>query len=281
MAKRKPLPILPEKLCLSYLRKSSMLFMHFYGDGLLRYANPAAVRAFRLSRKHGFEFLPEIVRTALLNGETPSPLRVEYDGRYYDLSFYRGAGIIVEGNDVTELCSEIHRLRLDARHHALTQLPTRNYFVEMLSNSLARIERSGKEERLAVYFMDIDKFKKINTDLGHERADRILIEAAARLKKAARATDFIAHRSGDEFLGLSFEIEDEEDALVYAGRVYKAFEEPFIVGSESLSIGISIGIALSKGGKKEKSPTALLKEANDAMFRSKRFGHPAFSHTEN
>lgn len=267
-------PPLPEDFYVRHVQESDTIFLALNRRGThLYYANPAAAKAFKESRKQGLHFIPEKERAEIANGETPKGRTVEYADHIYELRFFRHSGrFAVEAHEVTKLGNEVKKLRLDAQHHPLTQLPTRNYFVETLLSAAARVERAGQEEKIAVYFMDLDKFKSINTRLGHEGADTVLIEAAARLKRATRRGDLTAHRSGDEFLALSNGVRNESDALAYARRVVRAFKKPFVVGSRRLSVGISIGIAI--GPKKNQSPMMLLKEANSAMFRSKRFNRP-------
>ena len=123
-------------------------------------------------------------------------------------------------------------IRLEQRigRDALTTLPTREVFNEELGHALERHARS--RQHLGVLVVDIDAFKQVNDSIGHEAGDRLLIEAAARLREAVRAGDIVARLGGDEFAILLELLDSDHEAVTIARRVVAAFDEPFELGGD-------------------------------------------------
>ncbi len=150
----------------------------------------------------------------------------------------------------------------------LTGLGNRLMFEEILETSLARSKRSGT--KLAVLFMDLDRFKEINDSLGHPTGDLLLLLVADRLRKVVRESDFIARIGGDEFTILIDELNDEEDALSVAHKILCAISEPSPVGRHELNVSASIGVSVYP--ENGDSPIKLMQKADLALYEAKRRG---------
>ena len=162
------------------------------------------------------------------------------------------------------------RLKYQAFHDPLTDLPNRQLFVDRLGHALARTEREGRGQ-VAVLFMDLDRFKVINDSLGHEAGDRLLVAVAERLKGCMRPEDTLARFSGDEFVVLVEDVESPEQAIRVAERIHTdVLESSFVLEGREIYVGTSVGIAL--GNARTKSAEDLLRNADMAMYRAKREG---------
>jgi diguanylate cyclase (GGDEF)-like protein len=167
-----------------------------------------------------------------------------------------------------ELSSALATIQKLATHDTLTGLPNRAFFNEALGHAIAQAQRNGRS--LALFFMDLDRFKNINDTLGHAVGDRVLQEAASRLRGAVRASDMIARLGGDEFVLLVEEFGGTNDLADVAGKVLKAFEPGFHVQGHELALAASIGIcAYPQDGA---DPQILVANADIAMYRAKAQG---------
>ena len=155
-----------------------------------------------------------------------------------------------------------------AHTDALTGLPNRLHFEGALRDTLERVRARGG--RCAVVFIDLDRFKSVNDTLGHEAGDRLLEGVAARLREAVRAQDLLARMSGDEFVLLAEDVHNAEDAEGVVRKLRAAFEAPFVVCGQTITISASLGFSLfpEDGG----SAGALLKHADSAMYGVKAGG---------
>ena len=133
------------------------------------------------------------------------------------------------------------RLTHLATHDSLTGLPNRALYQDRLSHILALAERSG--DTVALLFVDLDRFKRINDTLGHHVGDALLLGAAARLKQCLRDEDTVARIGGDEFTVILPRLTDPSGAVVVAENIIHALEQPFAVAGQELRISCSIGIA--------------------------------------
>ncbi len=159
-------------------------------------------------------------------------------------------------------------IRHQASHDLLTGLPNRVLFNDRIFLALANAYRRG--EMLAVVFLDLDRFKKINDTLGHAIGDQLLREAASRLTGCLREIDTLARWGGDEFTLLLPQISCVEDAAKVAQRILDAFSVPFCFAEQELYITTSIGIALSPDDGEDAE--TLLKHADTAMYGAKQQG---------
>jgi diguanylate cyclase (GGDEF)-like protein/PAS domain S-box-containing protein len=157
------------------------------------------------------------------------------------------------------------RLEHRAFHDSLTDLPKRQLFMDRLEQALRRTMR--RHRRVAVLFMDIDKFKGVNDSLGHDVGDLLLTVVAQRLRHCLRPEDTLARFGGDEFVVLIEAVDDPEQAVEVAERITQEFRRPFNIEGRDLYMGASIGISL--GNARTHDPGGLLREADTAMYRAK------------
>lgn len=156
-----------------------------------------------------------------------------------------------------------------ADHDALTGLPNRDLFTRRLERSVERVQ-THPDERFAVLFLDLDRFKVINDSLGHLRGDQLLVSLARRLERTVRPADTVARFGGDEFVILVDRVDAVEDVTAVARRIEEELESPFTVGARVLYTTASIGIALSDTGYT--LPEDVLRDADAAMYQAKMKG---------
>ncbi|MBP5087480.1 diguanylate cyclase [Pseudomonas chlororaphis] len=158
------------------------------------------------------------------------------------------------------------RLQYMAQYDQLTLLPNRELLRERLRSALARARRESG--RMALLYVDLDRFKQVNDTFGHAVGDMLLQAVANRLKACVRESDTVARIGGDEFVVLLGCIQHAEDAGIVAGKIRQALNEPLRLDGHQLSILPSIGIGLfPEHGHDEKQ---LFKHADEAMYTAKR-----------
>ena len=170
--------------------------------------------------------------------------------------------------DISEPHRSAELIRRQAHFDSLTALPNRFLSLDRLSQILMEVQKN--HEKAAIFFLDLDDFKKVNDSLGHEVGDKLLIEAAHRLQQALKKNDTVGRLGGDEFIVLISSLDDESDALVIADRLLKAFRKPFKLEGRDLILTLSIGIAISP--KDGTSASVLLRNADTAMYQAKALG---------
>ena len=171
-----------------------------------------------------------------------------------------------------ELSSALSTIQRMATHDTLTGLPNRALFNETLAHAIARAQRTDR--RLAIFFMDMDRFKNINDTLGHGVGDKVLQEAARRLAGSVRASDLIARLGGDEFVLLVEEFAETTDLADIAGKVIASFEPTFTVEGQELALAASLGICTFPEDGQDAQE--LLSNADIAMYRAKEQGRNRF-----
>ena len=165
------------------------------------------------------------------------------------------------------------RLLYENNHDALTRLPNRSFFQQRLGELWAALEREGTG--LAVMFLDLDRFKRINDQFGHPFGDLLLVAAGQRLSSCLRETDLLARLGGDEFAilvpggGL-------ESPVAIAQRIIEAFDRPLVIDDHSLFASCSIGIVVADPSL-HRQPDDLLRDADTAMYRVKQGGRDNFA----
>jgi diguanylate cyclase (GGDEF)-like protein/PAS domain S-box-containing protein len=159
-------------------------------------------------------------------------------------------------------------LERQALHDPLTKLPNRLLLLDRAAQAVARLHRS--EGVVAMLFIDLDKFKAVNDNLGHEAGDQLLVGTSARLLELMRDSDTVARLGGDEFVILAEDLESESEALALARRVIDAVQAPFPLKSTEVAMLASVGVAVAHDH--EADPETLLREADVAMYRAKHAG---------
>jgi diguanylate cyclase len=158
-------------------------------------------------------------------------------------------------------------------HDLLTGLPNRRSVDEHLENVFQRARHVSKP--FAIFFMDLDGFKLVNDEYGHEIGDALLIEVASMFQRVLRQTDFLARQGGDEFVLVVGSYLHRMELVQLAQRLIQLFSRPVIVRTMALNIGVSIGIAeYPRHGKQVKQ---LLHAADQAMYVSKKNGKNSYS----
>jgi diguanylate cyclase (GGDEF)-like protein len=164
------------------------------------------------------------------------------------------------------------RVEYLAYHDGLTGLPNRSMFSRLLGHSISEAHRYKR--RLAVAFLDLDRFKQINDTLGHEAGDQLLQQVATRLKGCVRDSDMVARLGGDEFVVLLPELADEKYASIVAQKILAAAARPFTLMGQEFRVTASIGISTyPHDGLDEQT---LTKNADIAMYQAKAEGKNNF-----
>jgi diguanylate cyclase (GGDEF)-like protein len=182
-----------------------------------------------------------------------------------DIDGTRGA--VVSHVDITELHSVQQALSHQALHDHLTGLPNRMLLNDRLSQALSDSARRGC--LVGVAFVDLDHFKRINDSLGHPAGDAILAQVAERFSALLRATDTLSRFAGDEFVVVWRELASAEDVTLLSERLVSALDEPFNVGTTSVVVSASVGVAV---GTLPQTVEEMLQAADAAMYDAKHRG---------
>jgi diguanylate cyclase (GGDEF)-like protein len=171
--------------------------------------------------------------------------------------------------DVTDWHSTGRDLAHAASHDHLTGLPNRGLLVDRLEMALSRLTRL--QGAVAVLFVDLDRFKAVNDELGHAAGDRLLVAAARRLEAVVRPGDTVARYSGDEFVVVC-EVPGSSgrEAGIVAERIVSAFGLPFTVDDREVQTSASIGLTVTTDPRADVS--LLLRQADRRMYRAKQRG---------
>lgn len=174
--------------------------------------------------------------------------------------------------DITKRKRDEEALWRQANFDSLTGLPNRSLFIERLSRAIADVKRDG--ETVALMFIDIDRFKRVNDSMGHGVGDLLLQEIAVRLSECLRGNDTVSRISGDEFSVLLKGLKDATDAVIVANGIVNAISRPFYINGNEVSVGASIGISLFPQDAGDAS--SLLRNADMAMYSAKEAGRNTF-----
>ena len=178
----------------------------------------------------------------------------------------RVAAIAIDHRHMTDLLS------FQASHDGLTRLPNRSTFENRLEIAIRNAH--AQEERLAVFYVDLDHFKEVNDTFGHSGGDELLQQVAARLRRCIRHSDLLARVGGDEFSLLLPGLSDAAEASRVAEGILQAFREPFKIGDAKLCVTASIGISFYPQDGLD--ATALQRHSDNAMYRVKSSGKNSF-----
>ena len=218
------------------------------------------------------EFCASVLRNVAL-GEPTSSIVEAADGRSIQIvnQPLAAGGWIATMEDVTERKRSDARIVHMAHYDALTDLPNRVLFRERLDAGLRTIATG---EQLAVLYIDIDEFKRINDSLGHSVGDELLKAVASRLRGCLAGTDFVARLGGDEFAIIQTAIKRPADTMDLIAQIYQALREPFECVGHLLTTDASIGIALAPQDCADLDQ--LLKNADLAMYEAKADGRRTY-----
>ncbi len=188
-----------------------------------------------------------------------------------------GTLLITYQRDITDKKKSEETIWKQANFDMLTGLPNRHMFHDHLTQEIRKANRLN--QKLALMFVDLDRFKEINDTLGHDMGDVLLIEAAQRIRECIRATDMVARMGGDEFTITLSEFSDISFIERVAQAILQQLTKPFKLGSEVAYISGSVGITIYPDDALELED--LLKNADQSMYEAKNLGrnrHSYFTH---
>jgi diguanylate cyclase (GGDEF)-like protein/PAS domain S-box-containing protein len=257
------------------------------------YVNDALAKLYGFSRRSELEQQPLSVlydapeielfeRSVLPAVRTEGRWRGETRGRRRDgaafpqeisISAIEGGGFVCVVRDVTERTYAEDQIKHLAYHDALTNLPNRLLMKDRLSVAISHAQRD--KTRLAVLFLDLDRFKVINDSLGHNIGDQLLQAVAARLSSCVRDSDTVSRLGGDEFTVILPDLGRSDDGAIVAEKILDAIRHPFSLDGREFFMTTSVGISLfpEDGGDAE----ALLKNADTAMYQAKEQGRDNYT----
>lgn len=171
-------------------------------------------------------------------------------------------------SDISERKEHEERINYLAYHDHLTGLPNRLMFQERMTHALARAERNSN--RLALVFIDLDRFKNVNDSLGHHFGDQLLIQTAQRLKAHVRVSDIVARLGGDEFLVVIENAGEHNRCARLIGQLHHTLEHPYLIEKSTIHAPPSIGVALYPDDGRDVE--TLMRHADTAMYQVKAKG---------
>ena len=198
-------------------------------------------------------------RTGPWVSTTKMPLRDEHG---------RIIGTFGISRDVTAQRKAEKALAYQVLHDPVTGLANRVALMDRLSQTLAALER--RPGRLAVLFVDLDHFKKINDSFGHDAGDQVLTEVGHRLSLLSRNADTVARLGGDEFVVLCGALRDDDDVGLIGDRIVRGIRTPYVEDERDLSITCSVGIVVT--GDPLTEPEQLIRDADEVMYEAKETG---------
>ena len=170
--------------------------------------------------------------------------------------------------DITERKRAEEKIAHLAHYDYLTDLPNRALFLDYLGQSISMAKRN--DYKVAVLFLDLDGFKKVNDTLGHDAGDMLLRGVSSRLKETIRASDTVARVGGDEFIFVLNDIGPDENATLMANKIIAVLSEPFKIKNQHCQIGGSIGISIYPDASSDLE--TLITQADNAMYLAKQSG---------
>ncbi|HMH19970.1 MAG TPA: EAL domain-containing protein [Burkholderiales bacterium] len=176
---------------------------------------------------------------------------------------YRGVG-----KDISERKQDEERIQFLANHDALTSLPNRAMFSEVLNIAIQNARRYNRN--FAVLFIDLDRFKNINDTLGHDAGDKLLQEMGTRLVQTVRSSDVVARLGGDEFVVLVQEVADPKQVAAVARKILSTLVQPMFMQGQECRVTASIGVCMYPSEAQDEK--TLMKNADIAMYRAKEDG---------
>jgi len=181
-----------------------------------------------------------------------------------------GGGWVDVHEDITERSRQDAKIAHMARHDMLTGLPNRALLHERLGQSL---QCGSDREKIALLFLDLDRFKDVNDTLGHSVGDSLLVAVAQRLRDCVRKSDTVARIGGDEFVVMASVADSTTEPANLAARIIESISDPYDIDGHKCVVGTSVGIAVSEN---ETDNDALLAQADLALYRSKADGRGTY-----
>lgn len=176
-------------------------------------------------------------------------------------------------SDITDEKKAAEKIWEHANYDALTRLPNRRLFHDRLEQAIKMTDRA--DNVLALFFIDLDRFKEVNDTLGHQMGDLLLVQVAERITSEVRASDTVARLGGDEFTVILPNISDADDARRIAKAILETLARPFLIEQAEIHVSCSIGIALYP--QHAQNIDDLIRLSDAAMYRSKQQGRNGFS----
>jgi diguanylate cyclase (GGDEF)-like protein/PAS domain S-box-containing protein len=180
--------------------------------------------------------------------------------------------VVTVSVDISDRKASEEKLVYQANFDQVTGLPNRLLAMDRLSQEVGRARRNGTG--VAVLFVDLDDFKKVNDTVGHALGDSLLIDAAARLRATVRSSDTVARLGGDEFLVILSELNQDQYPELVVKTIIAEMDRMFLVGGHQFYIGASVGLALFP--EDGAAPEELLRHADAAMYRAKKAGRGTY-----
>jgi len=177
-------------------------------------------------------------------------------------------GAVMVFHDVSTARAMSAQMAYLAQHDSLTDLPNRLLLKDRLAQSMARAHRH--QQKMAVLYLDVDRFKNINDSLGHAIGDRLLQSVAQRLAACVRSSDTVSRQGGDEFVVLLSEATRGQEAAISAAKILLTLSKPHRIDQHDLTITVSIGIATYPDDGTEAE--TLMKNADFALLHAKNYG---------
>lgn len=205
------------------------------------------------------------------------------DGREVVLDVYKAPfygldgtlyGVMGISRDITDKRAADEMIWKQANFDALTGLPNRNMMRDRMEQEMKKVSRAG--QRMALMFLDLDRFKEVNDTLGHDMGDILLVEAAKRIRDAVRNSDTVARQGGDEFTVILGELDEIDCVERVALNIISALAEPFDLAGDTAYITASIGVTFFPDDAT--SIDQLLKNADQAMYAAKNNGRNRYTY---
>ena len=171
-------------------------------------------------------------------------------------------------SDISQRKQDEEQIRRQANFDALTGIPNRSLFFDRLTQAIINARR--EHGKLALLFIDLDRFKAVNDSYGHVTGDGLLQEVAERIRSCLRDNDTVARFGGDEFVILVHDLKELDDAALVAEKILERMEVPFVVAEREVVLGASIGITVYPEDTED--PEEMLRNADMAMYRAKEEG---------
>ncbi|MCP5157942.1 MAG: EAL domain-containing protein [Gammaproteobacteria bacterium] len=264
----------------SVVRKSRVGILLLDRNGVILFANPAA--STQLGRDNptllGSQFgIPALSDKAEITILRPDQAQGIAEVTVDETQWQGQEAYLLMLNDVTRHKEAEAQANHLANHDHLTTLPNRALFTDRINQALLRAQRN--KTKMAVLFMDLNRFKEVNDTLGHRVGDHLLQQFASRLAKAVRKSDTVARLGGDEFTVLLEGLNHREQAGVFAKKLQKLFRQPFTIENRELFATPSIGISIYPDDTE--NVDGLLRCADSAMYYAKNNkGIDYFFHSE-